>query len=153
MRMLLGLALLAIAAGPSAAAGLDVDRVRGYLIYEDTGNLSKDVVGRQDQVVANDENGTSTQLLVDVVVAGPADTLAEGAMLLVWVRRPFDEPGTPAMVDTGWPLNYIGHTGQVVRSLVIDHDCNPVELHARVDDGQGNQGNEFIKTFNLTCGD
>lgn len=50
----------------SAEQALKLDRVHGYLIYEDDSILSKNVTRQTDQIDANDENGYSTQKLLTI---------------------------------------------------------------------------------------
>lgn len=151
LAVLLG-ASLAVPISNAMAGDARFDRLRAYLIYEDSGKLSKNIARRTDQIVANDENGTSTQMLVDLVVKGDKNSLQDPApMLLVWVTDPLDAQ-RPAFVDRGWPLNFIGLTGEIVRSVVVDHDCGPVTIHTRLDRGK-TLGREVTKQINITCGD
>ena len=123
-----------------------------YLIWEGNGKLSKNIARRTDQVIANGEEGSSTQVLVDLVVAGGKNTVYEDSpLLLVWVTDPLDS-SRPAFVDKGWSISYVGLTGETVRSIIVDHDCNPVTLHARIDAGDV-IGREVTKELNITCGD
>lgn len=150
--MTMGALALAMANSAEATEPLQFDRFRAYLIYEDNGKLSKNVAARRDQIVANDENGSSAQILVDIVATGSKNALYEnGEFLIVWVTDPFDEHG-PAKVDKGWPISYVGLTGEVVRSIIIDHDCGPVLLHARVST-DSKTGKEWYQKLNITCGD
>lgn len=148
------LGLTGAAAPALAAEDLAVDRIRGYLVYEDTGDLSKNVARRTDQIVANDENGSSIQMLVDIVVDGPKNELIEGnTYLYVWVTGANYQTGDRPKIDQGWPISYVGLTGEVVRSIVVDHDCEGFEVRARLDDGERQIGRELVKRFDLTCGD
>ena len=38
------------------------------------------------------------------------------------------------------------------KTIIVDHDCQPFALHARVDVGD-QIGKEHVKEFNLWCGD
>ena len=151
-------AALLAATGPGLAgdaAPISVERIRGYLIYEDTGKLSADIGGRTDQIVANDENGTSMQLLVDVVVAGPKSYLIEGdqPFLRVWaIDASLEDPGR-TLAELTWPMSFVGHTGTVIRTLVVDHNCAPVDIVARIDTADGTPGPETTHRFDLMCGD
>ncbi len=137
----------------NAAEPVRFDRFRAYLIYEDSGKLSKNIAKRTDQIVANDENGSSVQVLVDIVASGGKNQVYDNnTLLLTWVTDPFAEMGTPSKVDMGWPITYVGLNGEVTRSIIVDHDCGPFTLHARVDVGDS-FGKEYVKEFNLTCGD
>lgn len=145
-----------LALSPAAAAELatpSVDRFRAYLIYEDSGELSKNMAKREDQIVANDEKGTSVQMLVDVVMAGKAGQLYENnPFLYVVVREMMAETGAPPMIDTGFPLTFVGQTGELVRTLVVNHNCNGFEIEAYIMDGD-KRTSELKKTFSITCGD
>lgn len=138
----------------SAEQALKLDRVRGYLIYEDDGSLSKNVARRTDQIVANDENGSSTQMLLDIVVSGPKNSVVDtGAFLYVWVTADSSQVGDRAMVDKGWSISYIGLKSEVVRSVVIDHECEGITLNTRMDIDQNTLGKTLEKRFDITCGD
>jgi|GEM_PF-3152019 len=152
-----GLAIAMVMAGVAsmsaqAAEPVRFDRFRAYLIFEDTGNLSKNVAGRTDQILANTEEGSSVQILIDIVAAGGENQVYEdGPLLLTWATSPYDPHG-PFLVDKGWAISYVGLTGEVTRTIVVDHDCEPFTLHARVDRGDA-IGEEFSKEFNIWCGD
>ena len=144
------LACQVLAADPP---GPKVDRFRGFLIYEDTGDLSKNVAKQSDQIIANDEKGTGTQIIVDVIVTGPKNQTYENApFLYVVVNSLTANQGDPPMVDTGYPINFIGNTGQIVRSLVVEHNCNGFTIDAYTMVGD-KKLSELKKTFNITCGD
>lgn len=152
LKQILVAMLLAACVVPAEANGpLTVERINGYLVYEETGTMSKNVARSAERIEANTQAGFSVQMIVDVVVSGPKNELVEGSPLLfVWVVGADAQPGDPAMVDVGWPINYIGATGEIVRTIVVDHDCNGFEVHARVD---GMPGSERMHRFDLACGD
>lgn len=130
-----------------------IDRIRGFLIYEDTGDLSKNLAKTEDQIVANDEKGTSIQMLIDVVLTGKPDTLYENnPQLHVVARSNMDGPDAPALVDKVFYLTYIAAKGELVRTVVVDHGCNGFDLEAYVMDGD-KRTSEFKKSFSITCGD
>jgi hypothetical protein len=130
-----------------------VDRFRAYLIYEDTGELSKNKAKVADQIVANDEKGTSVQMLMDVVLTGPANTTYETPLYLIVVAHALgDKTGDPAMIDTGYPITFIGATGEAVRTLVVEHECEGYEIEAYVMAGD-KRVSELKQRFNITCGD
>jgi hypothetical protein len=113
-----------------------IDRIRGFLIYEDTGDLSKNLAKTEDQIVANDEKGTSIQMLVDVVLSGKPNSLYENnPRLHVVARSNLDGPDAPALVDKVFYLTFIAAKGELVRTVVVDHGCNGFDLEAYVMDG------------------
>lgn len=127
-----------------------VDRVRAFLIYEDTGDLSKNLAKTEDQIIANDEKGTSIQMLLDVVLTSKPDQPFENnPMLHVVARSNLDQA---VLTDKTFPLNYVGSKGELVRTVVVDHGCNGFDLDAYVMDGK-NKTSEFKKSFSITCGD
>ena len=67
-----------ILAAPSAAAAADlaVSGVNLYLIWENSGKLSENLASR-DHVTTVSEDGSASQVLMDVVVTGAPDTLYE----------------------------------------------------------------------------
>jgi predicted secreted Zn-dependent protease len=71
-RLLVAAAAL-LAAAPAAAQTVKADRFRAFLIWETTGDLSKNVMNDTPQIEANTQKGMSTQIYVDIVVTGPKD--------------------------------------------------------------------------------
>lgn len=137
----------------SAEITLNVDRYRAYLIYEDEGNLSENVASGKGQIIARDENGSSIQILLDIVVSGPENTIIDsGAFLYVWVTAVDAQTGDRAMIDKGWPINYVGQKSETVRSIIIEHGCEGFIVNARVDIDENNVGETHTKQFNITCG-
>ncbi|MDO6965728.1 hypothetical protein [Rhizobium alvei] len=147
------LAALAILAVPALAADVPppkVDRFRAYLIYEDTGELSKNLAKVDDQIVANDDKGTSVQMIVDVVLSGKPNQLYESnPVLRVSARSDLDDIGT--LVEKDYPLVFFAKD-ELVRTVVVDHACNGFTIDAAIIDG-GNKVSELSKTFSITCGD
>ena len=140
--------IVAVAAEPPA-----VDRFRAYLIYEDSGELSKNRAKDVDQIIANDDKGTSVQMLVDVVMTAKANSLHESnPFLYVVVHSTLEEPSAKPLVDIGFPLTFVGNTGELVRTLVVDHNCNGFDIEAYVMDGD-KRTSEIRKSFSITCGD
>ncbi len=130
-----------------------IDRVRAFLIYEDTGDLSKNVAKTADQIVANDEKGSGVQILIDVILTAKKDQLFENnPMLHVLARSIMDGADAPPILDKTFPLNYVGSTGELIRTVVVDHNCNGFELEAYVMDGK-KKTSELKKSFSITCGD
>lgn len=150
---LLPLALGAfLGASPALAQTAKVDRVRAFLIWEDSGDLSKNVVGQTPRIEANTQKGMSTQIMIDIVVSGPKNkTAGKNVMLYTWANNDQDKGARP-MMDLGWPVTYFGDKGETVRSVIINHDCQPFTLSARVDHGD-KIGRVFEKTFPIFCGD
>lgn len=146
-------ALLPQAVLAADATTPSIDRIRGFLIYEDTGDLSKNLAKSDDQIVANDEKGTSIQMLIDVVLTAKPDSLYENnPMLHVVARSNLDGPDAPALTDKVFPLTYVGSKGELVRTVVVDHGCNGFDLEAFIMDGD-KRTSEFKKSFSITCGD
>jgi hypothetical protein len=151
-----GAAALAVSwvlAPPASAGDLappKVDRFRAFLIYEDSGDLSKNLARSEDQIVANDDKGTSVQMLVDVVLTGKPDQLYESNPVLhVTARSDLDEIGV--LVDKEFPLTFFAKD-ELVRTIVVDHGCNGFALAAEIIDG-GKRVSGLEKTFSITCGD
>jgi len=148
----LGMWALALALLPGAALAdaPKLEKFRAYLIYEDSGDLSKGLAGGDDQIVANDEHGTSIQMIVDVVMSGKPDTLYENNPILHVVVHGSD-PGTPPIVNAEFPLTFMAKK-TLVRTVVIDHNCNGVTIDAYMMDGK-KKISEIKKSFSITCGD
>jgi hypothetical protein len=73
-------------------------------------------------------------------------------MLYTWANFLGDPPGTRAVMDKGFPINYTGPKGETIRSVIIEHDCKPFTLSARVDRGN-TVGRVIEKRFQIFCGD
>jgi len=139
-----------LAAGPG---GPKVDHFNGYLINEDDGKMSKNVATQSDQIEANNQNGTGTQIIVDIFVKGAKNQLYENnPFLYVVVSKMLANVGDPPMLDTGFPINFIGNKGQTVRTVVIEHNCEGFTIEAYTMIGD-KRVSELTKTFNITCGD
>lgn len=145
-------AFLALTAA-AGAADLKITAINDYLVWEDTGKLSKNLADVTDQIVANGEDGSSVQMIVDVVVAGEPNSLHEETpVLVVTASRPEGYSDEPALVEKRFPISFVGPTGRVYRSVVVDHDCNPFVLRAFLETG-GRKGRAVTRDVGLTCGD
>lgn len=146
---------LAPQAVPAADAETPViDRVQALLIYEDTGKLSKDVSGDADHIVATDrKNGSSIQMLVNVVLKSEPDRLYENNPVLhVRATSVLSSDGSPKTVEDQFHITYVAETGQLVRSIVVDHGCEGFALEAYVTAGD-KRTSEFRKSYSVFCGD
>lgn len=151
------LATLTLLAGPALAASPKpptIDRIRAYLIWEDSGELSKNLASAKDQIVANTEKGTSAQMLVDVVLTAKGDSLYSGKQpfLYIYVTPMGAQVGDPPMLDTGFPITYIAKGGELTRSVIVEHGCNGFSFSARVM-VEDKIISEFNKDYSITCGD
>jgi hypothetical protein len=149
-KMVLGAMALAVLPTVALADAPKLEKFRAYLIYEDTGKLSKSLAGGDDQIVANDEHGTSVQMVVDVVMSGKPDKLYENNPILHVVVHGSD-PGTAPIVDAEFPLTFMAKK-TLVRTVVVDHNCNGVTIDAYMMDGK-KKTSEIKKSFSITCGD
>lgn len=141
-----------LAAAPALAQTEKVDRVRAFLIWEESGELSKNVVGTAPRIEANGPKGMSTQIIIDIIVSGPKNTVPKGqVMLYTWANNDQDK-GARAMVDVGWPVTYFSAKGETVRSIIVDHQCQAFTLSARVDRGS-TTGRVLQTKFPIFCGD
>jgi hypothetical protein len=131
----------------------DIDRIQAFLIYEDTGKLSKDMSGAVDQIIANDENGTSIQMLVNIVLKSKPDQLYEnGPVLHVKVTPATMSEAGPEPAAAKYYITYVASGGELVRSVVVDHNCDGFEFEAFIEVG-GKRTSAFKKSFSVTCGD
>lgn len=150
---ILPLALIALlAAAPARAQTEKIDRVRAFLIWEESGDLSKNVVGSTPRIEANGPKGMSSQIIVDIIVSGPKNTMPKGQLILYASADRDQDKGARPMVDVGWPITYFSAKGERVRSLIVDHMCQPFTLSVRV--GRGNAMGRIMETkFPIFCGD
>lgn len=151
------IALMLAFSAPVRAADAEpptVDRLRAYLIWEDTGELSKNMAKTTDTIIANGENGSSVQMLVDVVLKAKPESLYDGEQpwLYVVAHSINEQPGDKAMLDTGFPLTFIGPKGELTRTVVVEHGCNGFSFEAYVMVGDKRKS-EIKKDFAITCGD
>jgi hypothetical protein len=149
-----GLVLSALAGiflpGIALADAPRIEKINAYLIYEDSGKVSKNIADAPDQIVAQDENGASVQMLVDIVLGGKPGALYENNPVLHVVTKPsLDEAAKPVSEDF-----YIAFmaTDKLFRTIVVNHNCNGFDLEAYVTDGD-KRVSEFKKSFSITCGD
>lgn len=142
----------ALAPALAFAEAPKVDRFRAFLIYEDTGDRSKNLAKTEDQIIANDEKGTSVQMLVDVVLSGKENQAYENAPVLhVIARSSIAEPGEKPLVDTEFPISFMVKKN-VTRTVVVDHGCNGFDIEAYMMDGK-KKTSDIKKSFSITCGD
>jgi hypothetical protein len=130
-----------------------IEKLRAFLIYEDSGDMSKNVAAKADSgdtIVANDDKGQSIQMRVDIVMSGKANQLYENNPVLHVVVHGSD-PGALPVVNTEFPLTFMAKD-KLFRTVVIDHNCNGVDIDAYMMDGK-TKTSELKKSFSITCGD
>ncbi|WP_237154520.1 hypothetical protein [Oryzibacter oryziterrae] len=147
-------ALVALALPAEAKPPVKIERLNAYQIWEDSGELSEKVPKESEQITANGDKGSSTQMIVDTVVSGPKGELVEPtAELHVWAAAVFPPEGQPAnLVDQTWPLNFVGMSGLVYRSVVVSHECQPFDFSAQLIQGN-KKGPVVTRRLNIFCGD
>lgn len=149
-----GLVLSAIAAvllpGIALADSPKIETIKAYLIYEDSGKVSKNIADAADQIVAQDENGQSVQLLIDIVLSGKAGGLYENNPILHVMTKPsLDEAAKPVVEE--FPIVFMAKD-KLFRTVLVNHNCNGFDLEAYVMDGD-KRVSELTKSFSITCGD
>lgn len=149
-----GRVLSAVAAallpGMALADAPKIEKINAYLIYEDSGKVGKNIAGEPDQIVAQDENGQSVQMIIDVVLSGKAGGLYEDNPILHVVTKPLlDEAAKP--VNEEFPIVFFAKD-KLFRTVLVNHNCNGFDIEAYVMDG-GKRTSEFKKSFSITCGD
>jgi hypothetical protein len=150
--MLVSIASLAMPAAALAGAP-KIERLNAYLIYEDSGELSKNVAAKVDTgdtIVANGDKGQSVQMVIDIVMGGKANQLYENNPVLHVVVRGSD-PGTSPLVNSEFPIAFMAKT-KLFRTVVVDHNCNGIDVDAYMTDGT-KKTSEMKKSFSITCGD
>jgi len=130
-----------------------IEKFRAFLIYEDSGDMSKNVAAKADSgdtVVANGDKGQSIQMRLDIVMTGKANQLYENNPVLHVVVHGSD-PGTPPIVNAEFPLAFMAKD-KLFRTVVVDHNCNGIKIDAYMMDGK-KKVSEIRKSFSITCGD
>jgi len=149
---MLAVGFLALLPALAHADAPKLKEFRAYLIYEDSGDLSKNLAKTEDQIVANDDKGTSVQMVVDIVMTGKANQLYENNPILhVVARSTLDDASAKPLVDTEFPLTFMAKD-KLVRTVVVDHACNGFDIDAYMMDGK-KKVSEIRKSFSITCGD
>lgn len=143
-------AMLALLPAAARAEAPKVERMNAYLIYEDSGERSKNVADQADQIIANGEKGQSVQMIVEIVMGGKAEQLYENAPVLHVVVHGSD-PGTPPIVNAEFPISFMAGN-KLFRTVIVDHNCNGVDVDAFMMDGK-DKTSEVKKSFSITCGD
>jgi len=149
----LALAGVALCGAARAAEAPAIEALRAYLIYEDNGRMSDDVTGMADQIIAQDrKNGQSVQIRVDVILRGTPNEIYESAPVLhVEARSSLDDPtGSPSVYEE-FPISFFA-TDTLVRSVIVNHECNGFDIEAWVMDG-GIRVSNLKQSFSITCGD
>jgi hypothetical protein len=127
-----------------------IAKINAYLIYEDSGKVGKNIADTPDQIVAQDENGASVQMLIDIVLSGKAGGLYENNPILHVVTKPsLDEAAKP--VSEEFYISFMAKD-KLFRTVLVNHNCNGFDLEAYVTDGD-KRVSEFKKSFSITCGD
>jgi len=127
-----------------------IEKINAYLIYEDSGKVSKNIADAPDQIVAQDENGQSVQMIVDVVLSGKAGGMYENNPILHVTTKPsLDEAAKPVVEE--FPIAFMAKE-KLFRTIVVNHNCNGFDLEAYVTDGD-KRVSELKKSFSITCGD
>ncbi len=147
-------------AGDGHAADVEppkIDRFRAYLLWEETGDLSKDVAKQSDidSFIKDDATGQikqSEQMLIDVVIkAKPLSSYDKGVQpfLNIVVKESADAPPT---VNVTFPFLSFPDNGQLVRTVVVEHKCSGFTVKASVVKGDKTVS-EMTKEFIVSCGD
>ena len=135
---------LALAEAPA------IEKIRSYLIFEDSGDVTEDITDLPEQIVANDEHGQSVQMSIDIVLRGKAGQLYENNPVLHVVTRP-SLPEAAEAINQSFPIAFMAKEN-LYRSVIVNHNCNGFEFEAYVTDGD-RRVSEFRKNFSITCGD
>ena len=151
--VIVAMASLAVLPSMAFADSPKIEKLRAFLIYEDTGDMSKNVAAKADSgdtIIANGDKGQSIQMRVDIVMGGKANQLYENNPVLHVVVHSSD-PGTAPIVNAEFPLAFMAKD-KLFRTVVVDHNCNGVNIDAYMMDGK-NKTSELKKSFSITCGD
>lgn len=136
--------------GTALADSPVIEKINAYLIYEDSGKVSKNIADAPDQIVAQDENGQSVQMIIDVVLSGKAGAMYENNPVLHVVTKPsLDEAAKP--VSEEFPIAFMAKD-KLFRTVIVNHNCNGFDIEAYVTDG-AKRTSELKKSFSITCGD
>lgn len=148
-----GLLLSALASillpGMALADAPKIGKINAYLIYEDSGKVGKNIANTEDQIVAQDENGGSVQMIVDVVLSGKEGLYENNPVLHVVTKPSLDEAAKP--VSEEFYISFMAKD-KLFRTILVNHNCNGFDLEAYVTDGD-KRVSEFKKSFSITCGD
>ena len=131
-----------------------IEKVEIFVLKEDDGALSRDMADAPDAtIVANDESGFGTQLLIKAVLKAEPNALYENPPVVHLKVTPslFFEGG-PKTVEDEHHLSFFGAGGRMYRGILIDHGCNDFKLEAWVMVDR-EKVSEFKKTYAILCGD
>jgi hypothetical protein len=127
-------ALAAFIAAPARAAELKVQEIKAYLVFEDKGTLSENIVGSKRtffNTVAGDgeAGGMAHDILVDVLIAGADPTPAgeKSAIKATYVR-----PGQHnAVINRTWTTFYFAQNPVIHEFVYLeDATCAMVQIEA-----------------------
>ena len=131
-----------------------IEKMEIFVLKEDDGALTKDVAGAPDAtIVANDETGFGTQLLIKAVLKAAPNALYENPPVVHMKVTPslFFEGG-PKTVEAEHHLSFFAGSGRIYRAILIDHGCNDFQLEAWVI-ADGKKVSQVRKTYSILCGD
>jgi hypothetical protein len=146
--------LVSAAVAPAFGAGGDlaVSRINLYLIWEGSGKLSDNMASEPHITTVSRENGSASQMLVDVVVEGTPGGLYEDVpSLKIEVLRPYGTDDS-LMQAKSIPITYVHDTGKLYTTVVVEHGCEPFNVVAWIERG-GQTGAQTTKEVMLDCGD
>lgn len=131
-----------------------IEKVQVFVLKEDDGALSKDWANAPDAtIVANDETGLGTQLLIKAVLkAEPGALYEQPPVVHLKVTPSLFFEGGPKTVEDEHHLSFFGTGGRMYRAILIDHGCNDFQFEAWVTVG-GKKVSQFKKTYTILCGD
>ncbi|MGV3552784.1 hypothetical protein [Rhizobium sp.] len=159
LRRILSPMALAVGLFPQAVLAADppppvIEKVEIFVLREDDGTFSKDMANAPDAtIVANDENGFGTQLLIKAVLKAEPNALYENPPVVrLKVTPSLFVEGGPKTVENEQYLSFFTQGGRQYRGILIDHGCNDFQLEAWVTAG-GKKVSEFKKTYSVLCGD
>lgn len=143
--------MLMASAGPAMAADeATLGKSKVFLIFEGSGALSDDVSAATGPVEATTAEGRSSQLVVDLVVEADPETTFTAPPVLSLVARKSGGDGR-VLAEKSWKITEVGDFGTVIRSAIVDHDCEGVSLEGTLADSAGKPLGSWTTTLEIVC--
>ena len=131
-------------ATPSGGATAAIAGFRLYLIWDDNGQMSKDLSDRR-YIIAISGRHTSIQARVDIVLDGHKGGMTNDPLELLVHSQGMN--GETYDMTYKLPVGYFADN-RMIRSIIVTHDCMPFQVNATL----GNS-HRTLKVDLITCGD
>src|SRR6516225_4957268 len=121
LRQIAALAVLLDTSACYAESALRLGEIRAYLIWEQSGSMSKNVAGARQPIIATDKRlGTSLQVRIDASIEGAPPSLTSFELRMVIHRD------GATILDQTFSDYFI--KPRVIRATIVEHKCGDLNV-------------------------